>query len=63
MHDIILTPPKRLSHWLQLYVLYRRSFPRAERKPFLTILKNTGQIPQTSGASAGMTGSWASPPP
>ena len=39
MHDIILTPPDRLSHWLQLYVLYRRSFPRAERKPFLTILK------------------------
>ena len=39
MHDIILTPPERLSDWLQLYVLYRRSFPRAERKPFLTILK------------------------
>ena len=39
MHDIILTPPERLSDWLQLYILYRRSFPRAERKPFLTILK------------------------
>ena len=39
MHDIILTPPDRLSHWLQLYILYRQSFPRAERKPFLTILK------------------------
>ena len=39
MHDIILTPPERLSDWLQLYVLYRQSFPRAERKPFLTILK------------------------
>ena len=39
MHDIILTPPERLSDWLQFYILYRRSFPRAERKPFLTILK------------------------
>ena len=39
MGNIILVPPQRLSHWLQLSILYRRSFPRAERKPFLTILK------------------------
>lgn len=39
MPNIILAPPDRLLHWLQLYILYRQSFPRAERKPFLTILK------------------------
>lgn len=39
MPNITLAPPKKILHWLQLYVLYRRSFPRAERKPFLTILK------------------------
>ena len=49
MSNIILAPPERLSHWLQLYVLYRRSFPRAERKPFLTILKKH---------RAGMTDIW-----
>ena len=39
MKNIILAPPERLFHWMQLYILYRRSFPRAERKPFFTILK------------------------
>lgn len=39
MPNITLEPPKNLLHWIQLYILYRRSFPRAERKPFLTILK------------------------
>ena len=39
MQNIILTPPDRLSHWIRLYALYRRSFPRAERKPFFTVLK------------------------
>lgn len=49
MPNIILAPPEKLSHWLQLYVLYRRSFPRAERKPLLTILKKY---------RAGMTDIW-----
>lgn len=39
MQTIILSPPCRLSDWLRLYILYRSSFPRAERKPFPTILK------------------------
>lgn len=39
MHNITLIPPKGPLCWLQLYLLYRRSFPRAERKPFPTILK------------------------
>ena len=39
MRDIILSPPDSCSHWLQLYLLYRRSFPRAERKPFGFIRK------------------------
>ena len=39
METITLIPPKGLSWWLKLYLLYRRSFPRAERKPFPTILK------------------------
>lgn len=39
MNHIHLAPPASLSQWLRLYLLYRRSFPRAERKPFLTILK------------------------
>ena len=49
MRDIILSPPDSCSHWLQLYLLYRRSFPRAERKPFFTILKKY---------RAGMTDIW-----
>lgn len=39
MEPITLTPPSGLIQWLHLYLLYRISFPRAERKPFLTILK------------------------
>ena len=39
MKNITLVPPASLLRWVQLYVLYRTSFPRAERKPFLTILK------------------------
>ena len=49
MPNIILSPPKCPLHWLRLYVLYRRSFPRAERKPFFTILKKY---------HAGMTDIW-----
>ena len=43
MDHITLVPPKGLARWLRLYLLYRRSFPRAERKPFLTILKKYRQ--------------------
>ena len=39
MEPIILSPPARLREWVQLYMLYRASFPPAERKPFSTILK------------------------
>lgn len=39
MQNIILAPPEQLSHWLQLYILYRKTFPPAERKPFSAILK------------------------
>jgi len=39
MDHITLVPPKGLARWLRLYLLYHRSFPRAERKPFATILK------------------------
>ena len=39
MQKIVLKCPGRLLHWLQLYILYRQSFPRAERKPFSAILK------------------------
>ena len=39
MEHLMLSPPKGLWIWLRLYVLYRTSFPPAERKPFLTILK------------------------
>ncbi len=38
MNHIILTPPAGIRQWLQLYILYRGSFPRAERKPFSVIL-------------------------
>lgn len=38
MNNVLLTPPSGLSQWLQLYALYRVSFPRAERKPFSVIL-------------------------
>lgn len=49
MPPIRLTPPFRPSHWVQLYILYRTTFPRSERKPFLTILKKY---------RAGMTDIW-----
>lgn len=39
MSNITLHPPSGLSQWVQLYILYRRSFPRAERKPFPVIMK------------------------
>lgn len=39
MSNITLSPPSRLSDWIRLYILYRFSFPRSERKPFPTILK------------------------
>ena len=39
MENILLSPPGSLWDWVQLCVLYRASFPPAERKPFFTILK------------------------
>lgn len=39
MENIILVPPQGLRRWMQLYILYRASFPRAERKPFPFIRK------------------------
>lgn len=39
MPNITLRPPSGLHQWLQLYFLYRSSFPRAERKPFPVIVK------------------------
>lgn len=39
MTTITLQRPAGLLCWGQLYLLYRRSFPRAERKPFRLILK------------------------
>ena len=38
MAHIDLLPPCRPRRWVQLYLLYRTTFPRAERKPFSTIL-------------------------
>lgn len=38
MQNITLTPPSGLRQWLQLFLLYRTSFPRAERKPFPVIV-------------------------
>lgn len=49
MNNITLAPPADFSQWRKLYLLYRTSFPRAERKPFLTILKKY---------RAGMTDIW-----
>lgn len=43
MEPLCLVPPKGPVCWLQLYLLYRRSFPRAERKPFGIILKKYRQ--------------------
>ena len=63
MEPIILSTPARLRDWVQLYMLYRASFPPAERKPFPTILKNTGPAPPMSGASGRTAAFWALPPP
>lgn len=30
--------PSRLTHWLSIYKLYRKAFPRYERKPFSLII-------------------------
>jgi len=49
MEQLSLVPPTGLRRWLQLYILYRTSFPRAERKPFFTIVKKY---------RAGMTDIW-----
>ena len=49
MQTIHLEPPNGFCQWLKLYLLYRTSFPRAERKPFLTIVKKY---------RAGMTDIW-----
>lgn len=37
MQQLTLLPPAGFCRWLQLYLLYRTSFPRAERKPFRVI--------------------------
>ena len=34
-----LQEPHALRQWLKMYICYRRSFPRAERKPFGIIVK------------------------
>jgi len=39
MEAISLNAPKTLLHWLQLYKLYRSSFPKEERKPLWVIVK------------------------
>ena len=43
MNNITLQAPKSLSHWLHIYKLYRSAFPRAERKPFSTIVSKYRQ--------------------
>ena len=37
MTNIRLFHPTKLRHWRQIYRLYRRAFPRSERKPFSII--------------------------
>ena len=37
MHDITLYRPTSWLDWLRIYHLYRRAFPREERKPFAII--------------------------
>ena len=49
MDSITLSPPASPGQWVRLYWLYRRSFPRSERKPFGIILKKY---------RAGMTDIW-----
>lgn len=39
MENLSFHAPKNLWHWLQIYRLYRISFPKEERKPFRTIYK------------------------
>lgn len=39
MNHITLTPPAGFRQWAAMYILYRASFPRAERKPFGFIRK------------------------
>lgn len=36
---IQLRNPTNMFHWLRIYSLYRRAFPRSERKPFGIIMK------------------------
>lgn len=36
-NPVVLSPPKTFSHWVQIYLLYRKAFPAAERKPFSII--------------------------
>lgn len=63
MEPIILSPPAGLRQWVQLYCLYRRSFPRSERKPFRIILKKYRAGNTQSGASCKPGNFWALPPP
>jgi len=39
MSDVALYHPATPLDWLRIYLLYRRSFPREERKPFAIIRK------------------------
>jgi len=39
MQNITLAPPSGFSQWAAMYILYRTSSPRAERKPFGFIRK------------------------
>ena len=43
MNNITLQAPSKLSHWLRIYKLYCSAFPRAERKPFSTIVSKYRQ--------------------
>ena len=39
MTNLNLTQPRAFRQWLEIYRLYRASFPRPERKPFSIIVK------------------------
>lgn len=43
MNNLKLKKPTNHIHWLQIYALYLRAFPPAERKPFRVIRKMFGQ--------------------
>ena len=43
METVTLQAPTKLSHWLQIYRLYRSAFPKEERKPFATIVSKYRQ--------------------